>query len=1289
MNQDKKKLKSILKAGSARRQLSVAINIPPTESYHSITPVKVRLTRDIIFDIEAYQSSFNETLVNNNLKYDRDSINSDYRFKSGRNLLFELPYYNTKQSLIYDILSYKSPDKQVNNIRTVLSLLNFDENLDELDNLDEFSEKISTIESLQKRKRSLKSSSKSLSLSKSLSAKTSKRFKTTKGGSTFDEYAKGYLYNHHIFDNRHDFKGKPHCRKNQVCDKFIYDCNDLDINNPDISKKSAELVLKECEKKVLNENEILLNYINYFTNSNLNNFIYISYLDVKNVDILNVNLFGNMIKPQNRNYDTDINNFMKQFTNTDNPAFFTDGKLNRNTSNNLPSFLKTIENKYKTLLTASDIDKIKQIKANTKYLYEKDFLKLHHNFNNYINDRRIISIEDVNDPMSVGGLKIDKFFYGTSTTPPLYDNDMKEVLGVITSNMNNSKNKLGNIFTHKFNLENFEYVYYDTPQNTETNFGFKFNNTDFTKFVKTNKTTLLNNFDFIYLQKKPNSMLYSTIANPTVSQLSSSNIYIGLDISKYKHYNSNKNVAQTINTILGKFIRNPDIKNLFNIINLQPKTSNDYKFAATAFISFYYFWIIGYKVAPFKISTDPKIRYDEIKNLSRLLYDLKKAGDLSKVLVPYYYTELDDTYPNDPSDPVSRGLMKLKNSPNGLIQDQLILSTNDTLTSLSGILRNKSDVFLNMQYNYSYCSYKTSDSLKVTIADLFKQIDLAFGTKFISDNFNIKASIKNVIDNHSTNINGKDINSYVELLKFINKRFIEDPKSIILRNKLIPNNYGNFMNLEIENIQGISGQMRTYYKANYYSATLLYFNYYIFLYIQEFKNKINSIINASNQIYIDKFMKLLFNSLDFETMNIQNKKVFTDITKIYIAKLNFIINKVINKLVKKIESEFSANVNGDNLVNYYEQLILRYTKYISNIVLLLENFLFMDDKNSNIFDNINDLNEFLKNIINICLASTDSNLTISYNDNIKNYNQISMYTILLSYEKFSNILAKIKDITTIKEDILYQNLFDPVFINNLNKFKDFYSVINNIDTSLVSDPILEVYMKNLIHHIQKLIYYIFIQYVIPYYFTKTEDSTFTPQTSGNIVTLLMKNIKENIQTSFNEAKDEKLKPVLSVLASYQTATRSIRQNLINAKIAERDAIAKNFDKKRNEIINKIDNQVSKDLFTFYSQIVTKDLPISEYEPIFFVTDITTIENNGKFTIKLDQILNNPRYNLLFPDVNASLSEEAIIPIIIRDDSYSVTYGQLFNIYNFIIHDTPEYKSQLHLYGGNKKFAKNH
>lgn len=1280
----KKKLKggSIVLQSPSDRFRDNQIYFSPRRSFDMDTNIIINgnINTD---DIINYQKYFNDNIVGNKIKYYRDSSIINPNIRSGRNLLFDLPYYNLKQSLIYDVLSYKSNDKNINNIRFILSLLNFNENLDELDNLDDIKNSYKVLQSIgfKRKKRSLKTSS-SMKSSSSISS----RKKKIKGGNTLNDLAKGYIYNHFIFDNKHDFKNKNYCKKNTLCNKFIYTCDDL--VDTGMSSNSFNLIKSECGKE-FNENNLFLNYIKYFTNNNLNNFIYLSYLDVKNVDITHINLFDNMLKPTSRDYDTNIDMFMKQFTNTDFPAFFTDGKLSRNSSNNLPIFLKSIEDNYSSLLTPSDKNIIKEIVKNTGKIYESDFLKLHNNLNDYIMKRRIISIEDVNDPMSVELPIITKFFNDNQTVSSLYNDDIKEVLGFITSNMINTTNKFANIFTHKFNLENIEYVYYNTPPDLTTKFAIKFKNKNFTNLVLTNQSTLFKDFDFIYLINKDNSFIYSSIPIPTQSQLKTNNIYIGLDIYKYTHYNSNRNISESINNILAKINNNGDFKiNIFpDKIQKKNKQKDDYKIAAISFIIFYYFYVNNFLSSNFdKIDLNPIERNNKIKELSRILYDLKKAGDLSKVLFVYYYSELENSYPNNPNDPISRGLLKLKNSTNGLIKDQLILSTNDTLASLSSILRNRNDVFFNMQYNYSYCAYRTSDYLKVTIADVLKQIDLSFGTLFINNQFDIKESIKNVVNTHTTTINQKNISKYVNLLKFINTKFQNDAKNIILRNKDPLINYRIYI---ISEISKIHDQIdRNYYITNYYSATLLYLNYYIFLYIKEFKNYINSFIIPTNQEYIDKFIKLLFNSLDFDVINKTSKPIFVKITKIYIAKFNFIINKIIEKIKTRLELEYANNVSNNNLFEYYENVILKYTKFISNLVLILENFLYMDNKNSNIFDNINDLNNYLKNIIIICsAASDDTNLTITYKDDIKKYNQINMYTILLSDINFSNILSKIKNISDIKTDILYNNLFDANFINNLKNFKNFYNILNEIDTSLINDPELKIYMDNLIHHIVKLMYYIFIQYIIPYYFNNSDDSNnFRPSTSSEIVETFMNQIKKNIEKSFDNAKQEKLKPINKILDNYASSKRIIRQQLIDVEKEKIQQIEQIFDNKKNEIIKKINSETIPELFNFYQQIAIKNLPIDIYDPIFFVQEIEIIQtNDNKYGIKLSEPLNKKIYNDNIPIADSTLSEESIIPIII-DERSDIIYQQLFNIYNFIIHDTPEYKSNLEFRtGGNKKF----
>ena len=1149
----------------------------------------------------------------------------NFDFKTGNNLSYELPFIIAKQELINNIIGRGNTNLDNYKIRTLLSSLSLikdeDDNslIDNINDVKKFDKCISNINETQKDDLYLNS----MCLRKYTDLKPddeqnledtdirntssmSKRWSSSiTGGNPITD---AYLQNHHIFDNKHDFKSKCPKKNNSLCFKSMYGCDAI------IGHQNAKAELqKECDPMV--ESKIFLNYINNFTNNDLKNFIYISFFDLNKVK-LNINLFNTMKKSIQTNYDSNIESFMLQFTKTTNPTFFTDGVLSKGQLKNLSKFLEN----FKTDIPQSEYSKIKK---NLEAIYNKDFIVLNQNFNDFINKRQIISLETVNDPMATDSSLYKKYFKNPTNK---YSENKIEIFAKITSEMT-SQQGYNNIFTHPFCIDHIDFVYYkkQSPTN-EISFAMRFKHSPFTNFIYTHRNKL-NKFNVLYLEKETTSNVYKEI-NPT----NTSNVFIGFDLKKYKTYNSNNRISSIINDFISELTQ--------GIIDITVKylKETDNSREATAFIILYYLFINDLVVVnQEKFKNKQRIDINKGQDISRILFDLKKAGDLSKVLFAYYYTELNDKYQSIPTDKVSIGLQELKDPNDGLIKDQLIFSSNDTLAVLSGILRNKNDIFFNMQSCYSYFSYRTSDTLKLTLYDIYEKIKLSFGTKFIRPNFDISKSFDDFISKN---------NIYADLHKICNK----NTKTVILRNKE-NKTFEDFIQTTIISVN-ISVNYDYYYKL-FKLYTLSYFE----LYFKDFYYNFYNIVNKD--IIKENIREYLFNSL---SDNDRKSQIIKNIVDKYIDKIFDVIDKLLQEIYSKLVE--STKTHTGDVIDYYDSIFLKQIELYQNIILLIEQFLCFNKDETNFFINLANLNKFTNQIVNLYFVSSDENKNLTL-PKIKKMDDINMLIVCLSDTEFASFINTQKDVTKFNTDLLIKKLGIFNFIKNLEIFNSIFNNIGYLSNVTIDNTDIKQLFDNFVYQIKKLSYFIVIQNIVPFYFLSKqeedgEEDIYKPNDKNYIISFIIDTIKSKIEEAFDIAKQNKIKPIEKKI------TPNMRDKLKENFEKEITKIGEVYDNKKISIVSTIEDLLTTKLQIFFNNDFLKNL--ENDESIFFYTSPVSIiepqDNELKLNYNLSSIFEPPNIptfptnfsKITLPQLPTSTTKEANIR------------NQLIGIYNFLISD---------------------
>lgn len=1160
--------------------------------------------------------------IYNNLIINSDTIN--FEFKTGNNLSYELPFIITKQELITNIIGRGNTNLDNYKIRTIFSLLSLikdkedNDLIDNENNVTKFDDCISTIregdsnedikiDDCLNKYTKFKENDEQISEDSRNSSSKSATWSSSemKGGNPITN---AYLKYHHVFDNKHDFKSKCPKKNDSLCFRSMYNCDAI-IAQPPNAKDELN---KVCDPMI--ESKIFLNYINHFTKNDLKDFIYISFFDLNKVN-LNVNLFNTMSKTINKEYDTNIQNFMKQFTKTTNPTFFTDGVLSKGPYKNLNKFLEN----YDKIIPKPQFNKIKN---KLKYFYDTDFMKLNTNFNKYINDKQIISLETINDPMATDKALYKKYFIGQKKYLP----NIIETFAAITAKMTVSTDD-HNIFTHIFCKHNLDFVYYKKKSSVSNklSFAMRFKKQSFTTFIFNNEGSL-NSFNVLYLEKEANSNVYKEVTPNTTTLLANTNIFIGFDLIQYKTYNSNNRISSTINSLVHNLTQKTE-----NITGSYLKKTTNSK-EATAFIVLYYLFIIN-KVSVIKKNfTNTKIIDNPTATeISRVLFDLKKAGDLSKVLFAYYYTEFNDTYTTTPPDDISKGLNEIKDPINGLIREQLIFSSNDTLAVLSGILRNKNDIFFNMQSCYSYFSYRTSDTLKLTLYDIYEKIKLSFGTKFIRNNFDISKSFDALIAKN---------NMYDKLHEECNK----NTKTVILRDKE-NNNFEKFIDEKIKPIPSDITNYQTLFKL----YTLSYFE----LYFAEF----NYNFKIHNFMVKHEMKKYLFNSLskDDNESIIVNEIIIKYIDKIF-AKINELLQTIYLNIITTIKNW------SNDVINYFDTYFLKQIKLYQNIIELIEQFLCFNLDETNFFINLANLNKFTSQIVNLYFASSNETKNIPL-PKIKKMDDVNMLIVCLSDTEFTSFINSQKNIDNFNADKLIEKLGVYSFVKNLEIFN---KIVSNIESLSKDVQFTHTDIKNLfedfVYEINKLSYFIVIQNIVPLYYKNSQspsiadiDNADIQATGTNVIAnFIITTIKTKIGEAFETAKANKIKPIELKIKPDGRVNHKYKNEITT--------IENVYNAKKESILKKIDDLLKTKLEPFFENDLLKGL--KNDEAAFFYTypkGFTTDQNNEiKLNYDLREILLT---DFGFPPDLSKIS--LVIPTTDAAKPERIVY-QLKRIYNFLI-----------------------
>jgi hypothetical protein len=1042
----------------------------------------------------------------------------------------------------------------------------------------------------------------------------------TKGGNISYNYSnivKYYLKNQYIFDNKHDFHN-------------LITNNEYKYNENDIKTEDNETItineLKDLYKK--DERDIFYNIISKDIDI-INNLYYFSIFD--SIDIDKTKFYGKSIFEKLDLTDEEvISNLKKDF------KLYIEDILNKaNYIHDVNLTSGSIDKNLTSSLTKLGLSVDLYNELNN---YKEDYVKFVKLLNEYLNDKRIITIVDTYDSASINTIEAQEKLNNYITT------DIVNNIAFISNNIYEENNltaipdELKDIFKcfNNDTIELFTLGYYIEANGFKTAFIFK--NKEIIDRIIQNLTQKNITYNFKKLKK-----------NNNIYEINNNNFdYYAFDLldNNTRNFNSKNRISNIINNFIDNFKN--DNNNIFGFIdnNKILEKNIDYYIISYLYLS----------------NSDFNKKGTEINNnihkkIAKILFDLKKGGDVAKLLFVFYYNYFDEK-----SD------TNIVNIKNKLIPDVLNFSSNDKLAALASIVRKSNSVLFSDPSIFSIFMYKNNKDKNIDIKKIFSWFKLYFGDILTSKNINIF----NKINNLNGNENIKLLNN---IIKIINENNIQ----LYIKKDNI--NTFNNINIELENIKNNNSDkedliqsIEKYLKiftSQYISQENINNNYIkeiLFIYIDDIIENIKN--NFKNEIVINYFTeKILFNSIQDLNDTKKYNIIFKEIVKTLLNNIYNIIYKLFDIIKDKIKNTQLDLTDSDNL---YDLLIK-----INSIIKIIEIFLFYTEKNienkkrkkeenkketiNNIFDFFEDLENYIKNII-FYKYINDIGLIRELNpEKTKTLNLYNVSDFLRVELKQGIFDIKIRD-KAIKQEYEIRRNIDSIFnrllsginiINYIVIFQKFYMyfdiLLNNfkILEDIDIDISFKKYLNELIYYIKKIYYYSYLQIYTLGFELNTEQ----------YINFIFANIRDAITTASND--------------KFQFNSK---KNELDPSIIEENII------KGDEMIKIIEEKISifkEKVSTFHNNILIENTKNEDI--IILITDINPEINipkkikepTEKLKINLDNIFKNINENTIKTDILSKFNkidddEGKLIKIEISNEN--IIIKKIFNIYNFFINN---------------------
>jgi len=841
-----------------------------------------------------------------------------------------------------------------------------------------------------------------------------------------NSYQNSFLKFQYIFDNKHDFN----IYSNEIPESWLY--------------KEDKIMDNELKPLFKLEEKILFNELLKKSNQIIDNILYFSVYNLIEYKKNNPNITGRVIinnEKQLKLIEENTKKFIKDILLTDTLKFISDGNMNVGKSEGIQD--------YCSKLSKSGIIKNSQIQQ----IISKTTIwkSIKNNIKEFVKENRLYTYEDIFDSYPI---KIDNVI---TEINKLDSNEIKKY-AYITDLIFNNKNfntdtnvsllgdYLESFKAYTLNLRKmFSNVYYYDTITKQYETAIIFNNSS---AIEKTIPVIISDLIYLKLDLSYDKYIYISETNKKADN------YYAVNLTTLRNSYEGTESLNTRRNIIN-IIKILDNKNNINeIINLFKKRGAD-ELGSRGYNLLFLIYISKF------IELEENIQHNNISNfkietkikIAHCLFDLKRAGDMGKILFTYFYN-------------------CLKNTPLYATPTDLCYIGNDKLALLNSIIRQGNSVIYPDASNYAFSIYNINNK-NFTFLTLMGLINMYLIPKFINNNYDvfndIDVKVTPELYNHFKTINyifrnidhnkiyfkqdGVIIQNQNEILNKMYETIIQEFK----KDKIL-DDFENLYKLR-ENIQEICG---LYIERNKPSddSSLKQLNDFLIP-----VNKLEPITQPQENTIENYINKLAIN---YKTFNETHSIIINDLIKqrndlmIVDGRLNIAQSDIINALESKINyltliRQFTMIYNIreiykkpntiSNVNNYIKTIIFSYLEhikknlkknvikeevieyYLTNIIFYRINFDFYSE-NSKIIKSLFKLfvKKFLLKI---------SNLIEIVIEKIKSIIISSSIDLLSDTELIRNLLININKFLKIIEVFIYVDINEQNEItNNENNIHD-------------------------------------------------------------------------------------------------------------------------------------------------------------------------------------------------------------------------------------------------------------
>jgi len=834
--------------------------------------------------------------------------------------------------------------------------------------------------------------------------KDDKKKLSSGGGFTFtpSPLIQNFLNYQYIFDNYHDFNDYK-----EIPDEFFYKSTDI----PDAElKKLYGLREPIIFNKIITQSPDILDNILYFSIYNFVNY-------TKEVD----EILGKIMVKNQKDIElmkTNIQQFLKDIMGVKEVNYVVDMKLN---FGNL-SLLSKFGDKLKSLGVINNISNLLNESSNWE-LIKKQIIDL-------FNTKRFYTLEDIYDSAPIKCEENALNFLNDK----INDDKSINALGYIsylifgnedfTGRLNELQNHKDIFKAFKANIRDiFNVVYYKKDNKYRVALIFK--NIDFFSIQGLNKSKFINlkvSSSFPYLYEEDISGDYA------------------LDICY------NRKIVFEIKNVV-QMIKNLDTKKKIKDFGL-----NDLNNIIASYVA--------YCIYP---HIDKDLTQDIKIKIARAYFDLKKSGDIARILFVFFYNYLK-------KNNIQYDTMKF-------ITNEICYTGNDKLADLNSIIRKGNNVIFPDTANYSICLFNINNK-DYSFKDFYISANIYFISKFIPNKLDIFESLKesNIYSENSE----KMFNNIIRNISYDKILFLKD---------------------NLDNISNIFNEVKNEIKTDF----------------EKFISSLGYVIGGNIKDFLIKMLKdcethikqplTLISKVD----RVSNTDIFEIAKEINLSYIDChynhkeMENKLLDKL-DKIKIRIRNGENKDSLIPKVNKIkfILFYKKILQYLALL--NDITKYDADS--------FNENLNKNMKYILIHYLMNVKIQIRKNLENEEVITYFNEKVIFNKV--------EINGINRDIFYnitKRVLKNIKDNNDKIIERFNEIIESIDDKKkdLLDP------KNLKELFSTIHNYLKIIDTFIYYIPPIEEDNPNPNNIHECMTNFNKYIFDLLAYKKNFTKQDKFR----------------------------------------------------------------------------------------------------------------------------------------------------------------------